>query len=77
MKISKETLNILNEKGHNTLGEYLEYLADDFGLRIETVEVLAETLSENELFDGLVTACEDFDIYDGWSPHNGFEDNYD
>jgi len=77
MKISKETFDILNEKGYDTLEEYLQYLTDDYGLRIGYVEVLAETLGESELFDGLLTACEDFDIYDGWSPHNGFGDNND
>lgn len=74
MKISQQTLDELNEQGYDTLEEYLQYLADDFGLRVENVEALAWTFGESELFDGLVTACEDFDIYDGWNPNEYEED---
>lgn len=73
MKITQQTLNTLNEQGYNSLDEYLQYLADDYGLRVGWVEDLAETLGESELFDGLVTACEDFDIYDGWNPNEYVE----
>lgn len=74
MNISQETLDNLTEQGYDNLEDYLQYLADDFGLRIGWVEDLAETLGESELFDGLVTACEDFDIYDGWNPNEYVED---
>ena len=74
MKITQETLDTLNEYGYNNLDEYLQDLADDSGLRVENVEAMALILGESELFDGLVTACEDFDIYDGWNP-NDYEDD--
>ena len=74
MKISQETLDTLNEYGYNNLDEYLQDLADDYGLRVENVEALAVSYGESELFDGLVTACEDFDIYNSWNP-NDYEDD--
>lgn len=41
------------------LNEYLEVLADEFGVDIQTVRMLAQLLGPNELYDGLVTTLED------------------
>jgi len=40
--------------------EYLEGLADDFGLPVGDVFALADMLGPNEDYDGLVTSLEDY-----------------
>lgn len=45
--------------------EYLEDLADEFGVPLETVWALAEILGPGEDRDGLVNALEDAEYY-GW-----------
>ena len=47
------------EYGVETRAEYLEMLADDFGVDIDTVHAMADVLGPNEDFDGLVTSLED------------------
>lgn len=59
MKVSKETLQVLEENGHENLNEYLENLSEDTGADIETVYMMADLLGESELFDGLVSALGD------------------
>lgn len=52
------------ELGYNDRQDYLDYLADDHGVDIQTVLALAELLGEDEDFDGLVNAIEDLsEIY--------------
>ena len=48
------------ELGYNDREDYLEYLADEYGVDIQTVLSLAELLGEDEDFDGLVSSLEDF-----------------
>lgn len=62
MNISEETLQILDDNGYDSLEDYLLSLSEDYGIPIETVEVLANLEGEEELFDGLVSLCEDYDI---------------
>ena len=50
--------NIYNRK------EYLESLAEDYGLDYGTVALLAGTMGESEDFDGLVTMLEDYEDFD-------------
>ena len=59
MKVSKETKAILKGQGYDSLGEYLENLAEDYGVDIETVYTMADLLGETELFDGLVSMIGD------------------
>jgi hypothetical protein len=40
--------------------EYLNDLADNFGVDINTVYVLADLLGEDEDYDGLIVALEDY-----------------
>lgn len=47
------------EYGAETRAEYLEMLADDFGVDIDTVHAMADVLGPMEDFDGLVTSLED------------------
>ena len=47
------------EYGAENRAEYLEMLADDYGIDIDTVHALADVLGPVEDFDGLVTSLED------------------
>ena len=47
------------EYGAESRAEYLEMLADDYGVDLETVLAMADVLGPMEDFDGLVTSLED------------------
>ncbi len=51
--------NIYIEKGYKNRADYLDHLADNYGVPSEVVQNIAEILGPNEDFDGLVTAMED------------------
>ena len=51
--------NIYQDHGYDNRDHYLNSLADDSGVPIETVRVLADLLGESEDFDGLVVAVQD------------------
>ena len=55
-------MNIYQSEGFANRREYLEDLADNFGIDVKTVFTLASILGSNEDFDGLVTALEDFEM---------------
>ena len=48
------------EYGAESRAEYLECLADDYGMDLEMVQAIADLLGPNEDFDGLVSALEDY-----------------
>ena len=50
--------NIYQQNGYSGRDDYLTCLSEDYGTSIEDVYSLAETLGENEDFDGLVCALE-------------------
>ena len=52
-------MSIYTEAGYTGRADYLDSLADDFGIDTATVYALASILGKNEDFDGLVTALED------------------
>lgn len=52
-------MSIYQENGYENRDDYLEQLADEYGLELETVQMLADLLGESEEFDGLVSACRD------------------
>lgn len=45
--------------GYDSRRDYLDSLADDFGIDKQTVYTLADLLGPSEDFDGLVTTLED------------------
>ena len=47
------------EYGAESRYDYLQMLADDFGVDIDTVHAMADILGPMEDFDGLVTSLED------------------
>ena len=59
MKLSKESLQVLEEKGYKSLDEYLTNLSEDYGVDLETVYAMADFMGETELFDGLVSMIGD------------------
>lgn len=54
-----EDLDPYVSNGFKDRAEYLQHLSDEYRVPLDTVESLAETLGENEDFDGLVTAVQD------------------
>lgn len=55
--------NIYKENGYENCKEYLESLADDYGIDYAIVAMLASMLGESEDFDGLVSMLEDYEDY--------------
>ena len=55
-------MNIYQSKGFANRKEYLEDLADNFGIDVQTVFTLASILGSNEDFDGLLTTLEDLEM---------------
>jgi hypothetical protein len=53
------TMSIYTDEGYTSRRDYLENLADDYGINRETVFALAAMLGSSEDFDGLVTTLED------------------
>lgn len=56
--------DIYSEKGYATRKDYLESLADEYGVDKDVVFAFAELLGPSEDFDGLIVMIED-DIYAG------------
>lgn len=55
-------MSIYKENGFENRKEYLEDLADTYGIDVQTVFTLASILGSNEDFDGLVCALEDLEM---------------
>ena len=52
-------MSIYKDNGYENRRDYLECLAEDFEVDVDTVFALADILGSNEDFDGLVTSLED------------------
>jgi len=52
--------NIYKERGYADRQDYLEDVADEYGVDRNTVMYLAEMLGESEDFDGLLSTIDDF-----------------
>lgn len=52
-------MSIYTDEGYTSRRDYLDSLAEDYGLDKQTVYTLASILGSSEDFDGLVTALED------------------
>ena len=53
-------MNPYTENGYDSREDYLKSLAEDYGVDLETVKMLADLLGPNEDFDGLVTSLQDY-----------------
>jgi len=51
--------DIYTDNGYTDRAEYLDSLAEEYGMDIDVVLNLAEILGPNEDFDGLVTTLQD------------------
>ena len=54
-------MSIYTENGYQNRREYLDSLADDYGVERATVYAIADLYGPGEDFDGLVTAIEDLE----------------
>ena len=52
-------MNIYEENGYASRGEYLDAMAEDYGLEKSDVRLLADLLGPNEDFDGLISGLEE------------------
>ena len=52
--------NIYQEHGYENRKDYLNSLAEDFGIDVDVVYSMASMLGKSEDFDGLVTSLEDY-----------------
>lgn len=59
-------MSIYKDKGYINREDYLETMADDYGVDNEVIYCLADLLGEDEDFDGLVCALEDYEMFEGW-----------
>lgn len=57
--MAESTQSVYEEHGYKDRDDYLRSLAEDNGVDISTVLVLADSLGPSEDFDGLVTYIED------------------
>ena len=51
--------DVYRENGYDSREDYLQSLADNFGIPLDAVLSLAEVLGPDEDFDGLVSSLED------------------
>lgn len=56
-------MDIYKENGFENREDYLEFLANEYGMTLLEVLSLADLLGPNEDFDGLVVALEDYGDY--------------
>lgn len=53
-------MNVYEKNGYKDRREYLESLAEENGIGMDVVELLADPLGESEDFDGLVSSVQDY-----------------
>lgn len=61
--MKQSTYKTLQNRGFDTIEEYLQDLADEYGVEYETANMLYELLGEDELFDGVVSGMADAERY--------------
>jgi len=52
--------NIYTENGYKNRKDYLNNLADNYGISIEEIKLISDMLGPDEDFDGLITSLEDY-----------------
>lgn len=68
--------DVYRENGYTDRDDYLNNLAEDYGLPEEVVRALAEVLGPDEDFDGLVSNLEDA-MYGGYFDETDGEEDTD
>lgn len=54
-------MSVYTENGYKNRKDYLENLAEDYGIPTEIVFSIASMLGPNEDFDGLISSLEDYE----------------
>lgn len=57
------TLDVYQKNGHANRYEYLQYVAESYGMDIESVCLMAGMLGEDEDFDGLINTIQDMEYF--------------
>jgi len=60
MIISKQDESRYTWYGYKDREDYLNNLAEEYGIELSTVKIISDMLGENEDFDGLITALNDY-----------------
>jgi hypothetical protein len=55
----RNEMDVYQQNGYKSRRDYLECLADEMGIELDTVLFVASILGPDEDFDGLVTSIED------------------
>ena len=58
-------MNLYKAHGYEDRDDYLKSLADEYGVPIQIVNVMADILGPEEDFDGLVISLQDAERYHG------------
>lgn len=58
-------MSVYTDNGYENRKDYLNCLADEYGLELSTVYSIASVLGSSEDFDGLLTTLEDASEYGG------------
>ena len=53
-------IDVYKEAGFESRKDYLNYLSDEYGVDIDSVNALARLLGPSEDFDGLISSLDDF-----------------
>ena len=56
-----EAIIIWSETEYNSRADYLQQLAEEYNIELYMVESIADLLGDSELFDGLVSSCQDME----------------
>ena len=59
-----KNMSIYTENGYKNRRDYLDSMAEEFGVDRETVYALASVLGSSEDFDGLICELEDLEMFD-------------
>jgi len=57
-------MSVYTDNGFQNRNEYLQNLAEEYGVDRDTVDSLADLLGESEDFDGLVSSLQDMEVID-------------
>ena len=55
-------MSVYEDEGYQNREDYLEQLAEEYGIELETVRIVADMLGSQEDFDGLVATLEDMEM---------------
>lgn len=60
--LKEEANKVYVDNGYENRAAYLQSLAEDWGIELVTVQILADVLGPNEDFDGLVSSLKEMEL---------------